>query len=177
MNDEKQAVKQQQRMGFTMVAGMWVLFLSLMLLFFSSWFDKQNNPNQSVNAAVGADGVREIVLQRNRYGHYVASGNINGSSVVFMVDTGASDIAVPGKLAAELGLKKGPQQIYQTANGPSVAYLTKLKHVSVGNIELHDVRASISPNMHGEEILLGMTFLKSLEFTQRGDELTIRQYP
>lgn len=177
MSDEKQAVKQQQKMGFTMVVGMWVLLLSLLMFFFGAWFDEQNNPNQRVSSAQTAEGVREVVLTRNRYGHYVANGSIDGHSVVFMVDTGASDIAVPGRLAAKLNLEKGPQQIYQTANGPSVAYMTTLDHVALGNIELDTVRASINPNMSGDEILLGMSFLKGLEFSQRGDQLTIRQQP
>jgi len=49
--------------------------------------------------------------------------------------------------------------------------------VSVGNIILRDVSADIAPTMNGDQVLLGMAFLKHLEFTQRGDELTIKQYP
>ena len=49
--------------------------------------------------------------------------------------------------------------------------------VAIGPIELSTVKASINPNMLGNEILLGMSFLKHLELLQRGDKLTLRQYP
>ena len=49
--------------------------------------------------------------------------------------------------------------------------------MQLGELSVDNVRANINPGMRGNEILLGMSFLKQLEFTQRGDTLTIRQYP
>ena len=97
--------------------------------------------------------------------------------MTFMLDTGATDISVPQQLADELGLKKGARILFQTANGKSWGYSTVLDSVAIGNIELNNVRASINPNVSDLDILLGMTFLKHLEFTQRGESLTLRQYP
>ncbi len=166
-----------RRLGMKMTIAMWVVVLGLMTIFFQSWQEKQHNPNQDLSLNMGSDGVRELKLQRNRAGHYVASGTINDVSVVFLLDTGASDISVPSDLAQELGLKRGMSIMYQTANGAIQAYATRLAKVSLGGIVLRQVRASINPSMQGNEVLLGMSFLKHLEFTQRGDELTIRQYP
>ena len=92
-----------------------------------------------------------------------------------MIDTGASDISIPAHVAERIGLKAGHKRIYQTANGPAVSFATVLDQVAIGKIELRNVRASINPNVGIEEILLGMTFLKSLEFSQREDTLTLRQ--
>jgi aspartyl protease family protein len=172
---EPAPAEQQRRLGLAMSLVAWLAVLGLLIAFFSSWSERQHNPNQSVATRQGGDGVREIELRRNRAGHYVASGTINGAPVVFMVDTGASDIAVPEDLATRLGLPIGMQQIYNTANGAIMAHNTRLASVALGGIELTDVAASINPGMQGDQVLLGMSFLKHLEFTQRGDTLTVRQ--
>ncbi|MDX1823643.1 MAG: TIGR02281 family clan AA aspartic protease [Thiohalomonadales bacterium] len=165
---------QQRRMGKFMVGAMWLLLLGLLTLFFSDVLEKQFNPNQHI-ASVQRDGQEEIVLERNKYGHYVASGMINQQPVVFMLDTGATDISIPANVARRLGLEAGRPLTYQTANGPAVNYATQLDSVSLGNITLHNLPASINPNVEHDDVLLGMSFLKHLEFTQKGNTLTLRQ--
>jgi aspartyl protease family protein len=56
-------------------------------------------------------------------------------------------------------------------------YGTEVSRLRIGNIELQDVRASITPSMAGDTILLGMSALQQVEFSQRGSTLTLRQYP
>jgi len=168
---------QPKRMGVWMVVAMWLIVLWLLASFFANWFEKEHNPNQNFASSITSAGVKEVILQRNRKGHYVTSGFINDKQVIFMLDTGATDISVPQHLADELGLKKGARILYQTAAGKSWGYSTVLDSVAVGDIELTNVRASINPNVKDLDILLGMTFLKHLEFAQRGETLTLRQYP
>ncbi|WP_455209993.1 retropepsin-like aspartic protease family protein [Kaarinaea lacus] len=165
-----------RKLGVGMVVAMWVIVLALLTAYFSHWEERQFNPNKTLHSIASVDGVREVVLKRNRYGHYVASGAINNVPVVFMLDTGATDISVPQAIADQLDLQRGPTVYYQTANGNAKAYITRLDNVSLGDISLQDVRAHINPNFHSDEILLGMTFLKHLEFSQKGDTLTLRQY-
>lgn len=160
-----------------MVAAMWIVLLWLLTMFFTRWYEQEYNPNQSVAHVLTEDGVREVILERNRKGHYVTSGFINNQPVTFMLDTGATDISIPAGLADQLGLQRGALIYFQTANGPAAGYSTRLDSVAIGNIELRNVRASINPNVKDLDILLGMTFLKHLEFTQRGNTLTLRQYP
>jgi aspartyl protease family protein len=166
--------EQQRRWGKFMVGAMWLVLLGLLTLFFSDVLDKQHNPNQHI-ASRQHDGQQEIVLQRNKYGHYVASGMINQQPVVFMLDTGATDISIPEKVAQRLGLQRGRAVTYQTANGPAINYATKLDAVSLGNITLYNLTASINPNVEHDDVLLGMSFLKHLEFSQKGNLLTLRQ--
>ncbi len=168
---------QSRRIGVWMVAAMWIVLLWLLTMFFGRWSEHEYNPNQNVANIIDEDGVREVVLARNRHGHYVTSGFINNKPVTFMLDTGATDISIPAMLADELGLKRGATIYFQTANGPAAGYATVLDSVAIGHIELNNVRASINPNVKDLDILLGMTFLKHLEFTQRGDTLTLRQNP
>ena len=112
----------------------------------------------------------------NRSGHYLANGKINGHPVVFLLDTGATDVALPEKLANRIGLEKGYESRAQTANGITKSYLTLLRDVSLGDIRLHGIRASILPGMKGNQVLLGMSFLKQLEMRQKGDTLTLVQH-
>lgn len=153
----------------------WIVVLGLLAALFSGWMDKLNNPNQEVSTIMRADGVREVVLKQNRSGHYVASGAINGQPVTFLLDTGATSVSVPANVAERLGLERGVPLRANTANGVITTYATRLDRVRLGEIELNDVRADINPHMRSDDVLLGMSFLRQLEFTQRDRELTIRQ--
>ena len=162
--------------GHAMLILGWVLGIGLLALLFSGVLERQHNPNRQLATVLGEDGAREVVLQRNRAGHYLARGQINGHKVEFLLDTGASDVSIPQEVASRLGLQPGQPRVYRTANGQITAYDTQLSSLALGEIRLHGVRASINPHMDGETILLGMSFLRHLEFTQRGDSLIIRQY-
>ncbi|WP_198262655.1 retropepsin-like aspartic protease family protein [sulfur-oxidizing endosymbiont of Gigantopelta aegis] len=147
--------------------------LFLLTQYFQDVLSTQDNPNQ--NIATTHDGqVKEVSLKRNRAGHYVATGSINGQQAVFLLDTGATYVAIPEHLAARLNLAKGQQIQLSTANGRSIGYRTRIQRLSIGQIHLYNIKAVITPNL--EDILLGMSVLKQLEFTQRGKFLTIRQY-
>lgn len=159
-----------------MILVAWVVLLALLALLFSDQLEDQINPNQEV-VGIESDGVRQVTLKRNRQGHYVSSGRINGDPVTFLLDTGATDISIPHAVARELQLERGFAGQAQTANGVVTVYATRLETVEIGNIVLHDVRAHINPNMHDHHVLLGMSFLKQLEFRQQGDTLTIIQNP
>lgn len=164
-------------MGLMMHVLTWVSILALLTLYFGDVIDRQRNPNQQVASEVIDGGVREVVLQRNRMGHYVATGEINGQPVVFLLDTGATGVAVPAAIAQRLGLARGRAFVSNTANGQARSFETRLQEVALGDIRLQNVRASISPGLQMNEVLLGMSFLKFIEFTQRGNTLTLRQYP
>ena len=119
-------------MGLGMQVLAWLTFLGLGVFYFSDILEKQYNPNQSLETRHTADGLAEVVLQRNRQGHYVTSGEINGLPVTFILDTGATGVAVPSAVAQRLGLQPGRAFSTQTANGPSVSYAVNLERVGVG---------------------------------------------
>jgi aspartyl protease family protein len=165
-----------RRLGGWMSIAAWVLLLLLLTLIFSSVLDRRNNPNRSLESRVSEQGIAEVILKRNPAGHYVASGTINGVPVVFLLDTGATDVALSPELADRLGLEKRGRAVSRTANGKVYTWQSLLREVGLGGIRLNDIRASILPGMKGDEVLLGMSFLKRLEMIQRGDELTLRSY-
>ena len=165
----------QKRIGKGMIIMGWIIALGLLTLYFSRFLEQQQNPNQ-VLGTTQTEQFKQVQLQRNRYGHYVANGKINNKTVVFLLDTGATDISIPEKVAQKLRLKAGVSIPVNTANGQIDVYATTLDRVNLGEIALHNIRANINPYMQGEEILLGMSFLKHLNFSQQGDQLQIRQY-
>ena len=158
---------------FTIAIIWFALIFAAMVLIFNTMLDDINNPNQDLEVSFNQNGDREIVLERNKYGHYVATGQINGQSVDFFLDTGATLVAIPEHIADDLGLKKGQSFLSQTANGNSKSYETKLDSISLGDINMTNVSASISSGMDFDEILLGMSFLKHLTMVQQGKTLTI----
>ena len=173
--NEQEDVHAQKRMGGIMQVLAWLVFGGLGIAFFGDMLEKQYNPNQSVTTRSTASGAREVVLQRNRAGHYVTSGEINGQPVTFLLDTGATGVAVPAAVAQRLQLSPGQPFQTQTANGVATSYAVMLDAVSVGGIVQREVAAAIAPGLEMDEVLLGMSFLKHIEFSQRGDTLILRQ--
>jgi len=155
--------------------GFWILLLIFAAVFFQRVLDSDLNPNTALETRV-TDGLREVVLQRNRYGHYNLTGYINNQEVEFLVDTGATTISVPAHLANKIGLQRLYEVEFDTANGLAKGYATRIDSTRIGKIELNDLEASINPNVDDDTVLLGMSFLKRIEFTQRGDTLILRQY-
>ncbi|MFT6401763.1 MAG: aspartyl protease family protein, partial [Pseudohongiellaceae bacterium] len=88
--------------------------------------------------------------------------------------TGATDVAIPSRIADLAGLIPGTTSQAVTANGVINVFATTINELSIGTIALRNVRASIASNMPGETILLGMSALRQVEFTQRGSTLTLR---
>lgn len=174
--EPNEAAREQKRMGMGMMVLAWITLLGLGVLFFGDVLEQQFNPNRELETRLSEAGAREVVLQRNRFGHYVTSGEINGQPVTFMLDTGATGVAIPDAVARRLGIPRGRAYRTQTANGTAVSYAAMLDSVAVGDIALNNVQAGIAPGMGIDQVLLGMSFLKHIEFTQRGDSLILRQY-
>ena len=119
--------------------------------------------------------VRRVIVKRANNGHFAARGEINGAAVTFLFDTGSSHVSIPQAVAQRIGLERGEEVRYNTANGVAEGYLTNLDEVSVGKIAVDDVRGSINPNVDHDVVLLGMSFLGQLEFSQRNNQLILRQ--
>ncbi|ATR81504.1 TIGR02281 family clan AA aspartic protease [Pseudomonas sp. FFUP_PS_473] len=163
-----------KRAGRVFLILAWAAGLFLATRFFGQWEQRQENPNKVVSSVRGEDYI-EVQLVGNGQGHFVADGQINGQAVHFMLDTGATDVAIPERLATRLGLERGAPVTLSTANGRTEGYRTRLDELQLGDIRLLDVRALVVPGLGGEQVLLGMSALKRLEFTQRSGTLLLRQ--
>lgn len=162
------------KIGKMMMIIAWIIAIGFATWFFGILGDKQFNPNQSPYTINNQNSIK-VELIRNKFGHYVATGLVDNREVVFMLDTGATLVAIPGALEDYLNLQRGQSYYVHTANGRAIVYATKIKKLEIGGIVLDNVQAAISPTMQGEEILLGMSALKQLEFSQKGNKLTLVQ--
>ena len=164
---------QQNKLGRGMLIVAWIIGLGLLTLLFDDQLAKQFNPNAKPISSSN-QGVQEVRLKQNRAGHYVSGGAINGQPVVFLLDTGATHVSVPMHLAEQLNLQKGRASWVQTANGRVQVAQTNILRLSIGDIQLDNVRANLNPGFKNNEILLGMSALKQLEFTQKGEWLILK---
>ncbi len=128
---------------------------------------------QTPGSSVTEDGLMVVTLKQDRQGHYFAKGKINNETVNFLLDTGATSVAIPESVAKRLQLPYGERQQYFTANGMAHGFRTRLKTISLGGIEKRYIDAAITPGMTGDHILLGMSFLKSLDIRQSGGVMEI----
>jgi len=128
------------------------------------------NPNKIANLGEAPS----VVLKRGLDGHYRAEAMINGKKVNVLVDTGATGVAISQRLADELGLKSRNAIRTMTANGETVAYMTRLESVKLGGIEAKNVAAVIAPGLGGDA-LLGMSFLARMDVRLYQGTMTIKQ--
>jgi aspartyl protease family protein len=131
---------------------------------------------QHYTSKTASDDRQSTVLAADGRGHFIADGTINGGSVRFILDTGATSIALPAADAVRLGLdyRKGRPGTILTANGPAPAWRVTLDSVRVGGIELQNVDALVLEQ--GLDIaLLGMTFLNRVEMFRSGETMTLKR--
>lgn len=121
----------------------------------------------------GSDGDR-IVLSADSRGHFFTQGTINHRPVQFLVDTGASDVALGRPEAERLGInyQAGTRVRMSTANGVTEGWRLKLQTVRVGNVTVYDVDAVITP-MAMPAVLLGNSFLNRFNMRRDADQLTL----
>lgn len=165
-----------RRIGKVMMILAWVAGLFLAVQWFAGVEERKRNPNQMPASMLDGDAV-EVRLLANRQGHYLLNGQINGQEVTFLLDTGATFVAIPAPVAQRLQLPQGRRFQVNTANGTADSFATTIDRLQLGDIHLRDISAGIVPGMGGNDILLGMSALQQLEFSQQGGELILRQYP
>jgi len=125
----------------------------------------------------GSTGNPTVTLYADATGFFFADGKINNQPVRFLVDTGASAIAMSSATADRIRLdySKGTPGIAQTASGIAQMVALKLNSVSVGGIELYNVDASVIIGAFPTEPLLGVSFLERLNMTRTGEKLELKK--
>jgi len=131
---------------------------------------------QHAIGAAAADGSGKVIMTADNQGHFYTTGTVNGVSVRFLVDTGATMISLGANDARRIGLdfNRGQKGMTQTANGQSVVSKIQLDTVRIGDVTLHNVDALI----HQTEMpmaLLGMSFLNRMEMQRDGSTMTLKK--
>jgi aspartyl protease family protein len=125
--------------------------------------------------ATSAPTVESVVLTADVRGHFATDGQVNGRSIRFVVDTGATLIALPASEARRLSIdyQKGQKVTMGTANGKVPGYLVKLDTVSVGGVTIYGVDAVVMEGNGLVSPLLGMSFLNRMNMKREGDIMTL----
>jgi aspartyl protease family protein len=135
---------------------------------------------QRISMGDAGGGSQSATLTADARGHFFATATVNGISVRFLVDTGASVITLSAADALRAGVpyRNAAKGLLQTANGVVAAYRVKLDTVSLGRITLHNVDGVvIDSDMMGGVALLGLSFLNRTEMRRDGDTMTLtRRY-
>jgi aspartyl protease family protein len=118
----------------------------------------------------------QIVLSADNAGHFFTGGTINGKSVRFLVDTGATTIALGQAEADRLGLdyRKGTRGYSSTANGAVPVYRVSLTSVRIGDVQVYNVDATVLPAPL-PHVLLGNSFLTRFQMRRENDRLTLEK--
>jgi len=119
-------------------------------------------------------GGRQIVLSAESGGHFFSNGTINGKTVRFLVDTGATNVSMSAEDADRIGIdyKNGQRGMSRTANGVIPVYRANLTSVRVGDVVVYNVDATIVPGQMAY-VLLGNSFLTRFQMRRDNDKLTL----
>ncbi|MEW6133503.1 MAG: TIGR02281 family clan AA aspartic protease [Pseudomonadota bacterium] len=130
---------------------------------------------QSFASAAGG-GKATVTLSADPSGHFIAAGSINGSSVRFLLDTGATSVVLPASEAKRMGIdyKAGKAVGAGTANGVVPAWRVMLDSVRVGSINLNQVEGLVVESSM-PAVLLGMSFLNRTDMKREGQNMTLTQ--
>ena len=156
-----------------MIAGC-LLFIGLMTLWFGEVERDRDFPNRSPTSTIEGDA-RAVYLKQGRQGHYTVTGYIDREPILFLVDTGATDVVIPEGVARRLNLQPGRARRANTANGVITVYETEIKTLEIASLTFNNVRGSINPGMRGEAALLGMSVLRQVELEQSQGTLILRK--
>jgi aspartyl protease family protein len=121
---------------------------------------------QALTAQTATAGTRSLSIPRDARGHFQTNGRIDGQRVDFMIDTGASVVALNEKSAARFGLRPQPSDYkasVNTANGVIKAAPTRIAMIEIGELIVRDVDAMVLPDEALSENLLGLSFLSKLK--------------
>lgn len=162
MNDN-----QYDRTGRVMFLLVWIIiFVGLFLFFY--YHDKADKQ-------VFIAGRSEMILSADREGHYYIKGKINEYPVEFLVDTGATLVAIPQSIADRLHITGSYPVTISTANGEVTGSLTRLQQLSFGEFILNDVKAVIVPGSNDNLVLLGMNVLAKFNMIQQDKKLVLKR--
>ena len=164
-----QRAAQHGRSLWRMNLGMAVFWLAVLGALYVG-MERYLQPTAAVVTSSGS-----LQLQRQRDGHFYVDGSVNGQPVRFLVDTGASAIAVSDALAASAGLQGGQEVQFQTANGTRTGRLVRADTVSAGSLQVRHLTVGTGyTGRTATDALLGQNFLRQFRISIHGDVLELQ---
>jgi aspartyl protease family protein len=146
------------------VVTVWLLVATGLFLAVQAFLAERQKSQFSVDGS-------SLLLQRAADGHFHWPGRVNDQPIEFLVDTGATRTALPGRLARQLGLQAEREVRSSTAGGVVTGYEARVDLVLEGGIQVQRLRVTVLPDLGAP--LLGMDVLGRLRFTQQDGLLRI----
>lgn len=138
----------------------------------SSW---SSTSESAIEDGSSSGGNRTLVIGQGSGGHYFIEGSVNDSYLNFVIDTGATVVALPLATAASAGVKCEGKAMMQTGNGVAQACTATIQKLKFGHFTLHYVQAVVAPNL--SQPLLGMNVLKQFRVEQDNGQMRLsRKY-
>jgi len=139
-------------------------------------FERMSSPQaELIDCQQGRDGA-ELVLGASRDGHFYIDGELNGTPMRFMVDTGASYVSVDREVATEAGIRGGQPAVFNTAAGQVQGMVARGQRLRLGCLQLPDVVVAVNSGL-GRVGLLGQNVLRRFEVVQTREQLRLRARP
>lgn len=165
--DTKVEDKQYTQTGRAMFIIAWLIFFALLFLFFHYYDRAGGEPYQTRRGS--------ITIPADKLGHYQIEGTINNHPVKFMIDTGASIVAIPEKLAGTMQLQGRYPIMMRTMSQKVSGSMTRIEQLSFGAFTLANIKAVIVPTSNDDDtVLLGMNVLEQFDISQENRTLTIK---
>ena len=164
-------IQKTAQLGALAIAAVWLAVAGVLYLV----FDRIEHNRQASLKPYALDS-GDLVIPRQRDGHFHVEGEVNRQPVRFLVDTGASHVSVSQTLATQAGLPAGQSITLHTANGPRQGQLVRSVPVRVGNLVLNDTSVAVGlSGLEPQQALLGQAFLRHFDVEIRRDEMVLRQ--
>ena len=158
-----------RKLGLIMLLIGWILIILLVWVIYSEViFAPKSMEIKTIN------GTTQIKLYPELDGHYRILGSINQQEINFLVDTGATTIAIPITIAKKFNLPRLGLTSVITAGGRSRAFYTNLDKLKIGNVVMSDVKALIVEDMKGDTALLGMNVINKFNIEQNKDFMILK---
>ena len=137
---------------------------------------RMDSPVSVASGSGGTPGGSRIVLNADSRGHFMTAGAINGKPVSFMLDTGATAIAMSAADATRIGIdfQKGTPVQMNTANGVALGFRLRLASVRVGDVEVYDVEAIVSQQPM-PYVLLGNSFIGRFSMRRDAEQMVLEK--
>jgi len=113
-------------------------------------------------------------ISQDELGNFITWGKIGDITSSMLIDTGASTLVLSEKLARKIGLSGKKRIKVATANGMTEGYLTVIKNIQIGNLKGENIEAIVVPNLGVPHVLVGMSFLETLNFEKKGSQLILQ---
>ncbi len=164
--DNNNTESQSRQLGATFLVIGWITVIAIFALLLNSTLFGTKAPSISES-----DAGKQISIPKDYDSHFRVKGEINGIPVTFLIDTGATSIAISPELAKQANLSNKTRITMETANGEVSGYLTRIENLNIAGIEIKNVSAVIIPEL--DTALLGMNVLSKFSIQQTKDTLTL----